>query len=63
MQAPVQSSPAAFAQAIRALLREGQYEKAFTLENDLAAYYEAGKPSLAQLGKKYGVSVQNGKFH
>lgn len=63
MQAPVQSAPAAFAEAIRALLREKQHEKAFALENDLAAYYETGKPSLAQLAKKYGVSAQESKSH
>lgn len=61
MQAPPQNAQAAFATAIRALLSTGQQEKAFALEKDLAAHYETGKPSMAQLGKKYGVSAQISK--
>lgn len=63
MQVPAQNAQAAFATAVRELLRAGQREKAFALESDLAAYYATGKPTLVQLAKKYGVATQASSAH
>ena len=52
-----QTRTAAFAAFIRDLLSKGDHEKAFALETELSTHYGTGKPTLAQIAKKYKIDL------